>query len=202
MIYCRYFAVIVAAWTAVGCTTVQEIIALRSVEFQVDRVTEVRLAGVDISRVQSPSDLGLSDGARVAAALATRELPLSFRLNLLAANPTSNRVTARLVRLQWTLFLENTETISGQIAQEYELPPGQPTTVPIDISLDLLDFYERSGKDLIDLAMNLAGAGGAPKQVAIHAVPTIDTALGAISYPRPITIVSRSVGRERLARLE
>lgn len=126
---------------------------------------------------------------------------MSFRLNLLAANPASNRVTARLVRLQWTLFLENEETISGQLAHEYELPPGRPT-VPIDVSLDLLAFYERSGQDLIDLAMNLAEAGGAPKQVAIRAIPTIDTALGAISYPRPITIVSGSVGREELARVE
>jgi hypothetical protein len=199
--YCRYFAIFFAASMLVGCTTVQEIIALRSVDFQLDRVTEVRLGGIDLSHAQS-SDLSFSDGARVASALATRELPLSFRLNLLAQNPTSNRVTARLVRMQWTLFLEGTETISGQIAHAYELPPGQPTTVPIDISLDLLDFYERSGQDLIDLAMNLAGAGGSPKQVAIRAVPTIDTALGAISYPRPITIVSGSVGRGELARVE
>jgi hypothetical protein len=200
MNHCRTLLVALVALMLVGCATVQEIIALRSVDFQLDRVTEVRLAGIDLSRVRSSSDLSFSDGARVAAALASRELPLSFRLNVLAANPASNRVTARLVRLRWTLFLENEETISGQLAHEYELPPGEPTTVPIDVSLDLLAFYERSGQDLIDLAMNLAGAGGAPKQVAIRAVPTIDTALGAISYPRPITIVSGSVGREELAR--
>jgi len=178
----------------------QEIVALRSVDFRVDQVTEVRLAGIDLARIESSSELSFSDGARVAAALATRQLPLSFRLNLVAENPPSNRVTARLVQMQWTLFLEDRETISGRIANEYPLPPGEPTVIPIDISLDLLDFYEQSGQELIELALNLVGAGGAPKQVAIRAVPTIDTALGAISYPRPITIVSGSVGRPELAR--
>ncbi len=200
MMHRRALILLLAAGALIGCATVQEIIALRSVDFQLDRVTDVRLAGISLANVRSSADLSLVDGARVAAALATRELPLSFRVNLIAANPTSNRVTARLVRLQWTLFLEDTETISGQIPHEYELPPGQPTSIPIDVSLDLLDFYQRSGRDLIDLAMNLAGAGGAPKQVAVRAVPTVDTPLGAISYPRPITIVSGSVGRPEVAR--
>jgi len=197
--HCRHFAVAFAACSLIGCAAMQEVIALRSVDFQVDRVTDVHLAGIDLSRVRSSSDLGFSDGARVTAALATRQLPLSFRLNLLAHNPPSNRVTARLVQLQWTLFIEETETISGRIASEYALPPGQPTTVPIEISLDLLDFYERSGQDLIELAFNLAGAGGAPKQITVRATPTINTALGAITYPRPITIVAQSVGRSQVA---
>lgn len=196
----RYGVVVLLAGLLTACSTLQEVIALRSVAFQVDRVTEVRMAGVDVSRVRTYSDLSLTDGARVATALATRELPLSFRLHLLAENPASNNVTARLVRLRWTLFLEDTETISGQIDREYTMPPGQPTDIPLDISLDLFDFYDRSGKDLVELALNLAGAGGEPKQVAIRAVPTISTALGPITYPQPITIVAGSVGRPELAR--
>lgn len=183
-----------------ACATLQGVIALRSVAFQVDRVTEVRMAGVNLSRVRTYSDLSLSDGARVTTALARRELPLSFRLHLLAENPASNNVTARLVQLRWTLFLEDTETISGQIEREYTMPPGQPTDIPLDISLDLFDFYERSGKDLVELALNLGGAGGSPKQVAIRAMPTISTALGPITFPQPITIVAASVGRPELAR--
>lgn len=198
----RYLVLVFAASIATACTTMQEVIALRSVNFRLDRVTELRLAGVDFSHVQSSSDLGLGDGARVAAALASRELPLSFRLHLLAENPASNSVTARLVRLQWTLFLEDTETISGQIDREYQLRPGEPTDIPVDISLDLLEFYERSGQDIIELALNLAGAGGTPKQVSVRAAPTINTPLGPIRYPKPITIVSGSVGRPEVARAE
>lgn len=198
----RYLALALTASMVIGCTTMQQVVALRSVDFQIDRVTDLRLAGIDISRERSSSALGVGDAARVAAALATRQLPLSFQLRLLAENPASNSVTARLVRMRWTLYLEDTETISGETEHEFSLPPGQPTEIPINVSLDLLDFYERSGQDLIDLALNLAGAGGAPKEVAVRATPTIDTALGPITYPRPITIVAGSVGRPEIARAQ
>ena len=93
------------------------------------------------------------------------------------------------------MLLEQRETVSGTIEREYVFPPGQPQDVPIAIELDLLDFFERNAQDLFDLARNLAGQGGAPKNVALRALPTIDTPIGPISYPRPITIVSRDVGR-------
>lgn len=191
----RYLPVMLLAVASAGCATLQQIAALRSVDFQLDRVADVRLAGVDISTTRSYSELGLSDATRVGAAVARHELPLSFRLYVRAENPAENSVTARLVRMQWTLFLEDTQTVSGQIEREYELPPGEPTDIPLEIELNLFDFYERSGPDLIDLALNLAGAGGAPKQVSVRAVPTVNTALGPITYPQPITIVSRTVGR-------
>ena len=200
MMYCRPFAMALAASTLVGCATVQEFTSLRSVEFRLDRISDVRLAGVDLSRARSSSDLAVSDGARVASAVVGGELPLSFQLHLLAENPKRNSVAARLVRLQWTLFLDDTETISGQIAPSYKLLPGEPTTVPIEISLDLLEHYDRSGHELMELATSLIGVGGVPKQIAIRAVPTINTIFGAITYPEPITIVSGSVGRPLVAR--
>jgi hypothetical protein len=177
-----------------SCATLQQFAALRSVDFQLDRVANVQVAGIDASRVSAYSDLNLMDAARVATAIARRELPLAFQLHVRAENPSDNPVTARLVRLQWTLFLDDTETISGLIDQELELPPGQPRDIPVNISLDLFDFFEHSGPDLVNLALNLLGAGEEASQVALRAVPTVNTALGPISYPQPITIVDRRVG--------
>jgi hypothetical protein len=183
-----------AATVFTACATIQEIAALRSVGFELDRVAEVHLAGIDVSRMQTASELSLTEAGQVTTALARRELPLSFKIHLRAVNPASNSVTARLVRMQWTLLLENTETVSGVIDREYVLAPGRPTDIPVDVSLDLLRFYERSGPDLLDLALNLTGNGGQPKLVTVRAVPTITTALGDISYPHPITIASATVG--------
>ncbi len=142
----------------------------------------------------SYSDLNLMDAARVGAAIARRELPLGFQLHVRAENPSDNPVTARLLRMQWTLFLDETETISGLIDQELELPPGQPRDIPVSISLDLFDFFERNGPDLFNLALNLVGVGEQPTQVALRALPTVNTVMGPISYPQPITIVDRRVG--------
>lgn len=177
-----------------GCATLQQVLALRDVDFQLDRVTEVSLAGVDLDRVRSFSDLALTDVARITSAVQRRDLPLTFDLHLLAENPAENDVDARLVRMDWTLLLQDRETITGTFADETVLRPGQPTDVPIPMSLNMIEFFEGSGRDLVELALSLAGQGGEPKEITLRATPTVDTAVGPIRYPRPITIVSREVG--------
>ena len=177
-----------------GCATMQELVALRNVDFSVDRLSDVELAGIDLGRVRSFGDLGYADAARLALAVTSHEVPLSFQLHLLAENPEENTTTARLVGMDWTLLLQERETLSGVFDGDIRLPPGEPTDVPISMSLDLLDFFDGSAQDLLELALSLTGRGGAPKEVTLRATPTIETALGPMRYPRPITILSREVG--------
>ena len=177
-----------------GCATLQQVLALRDVDFELDRMANMSLAGVDLDRVRSYQDVSLSDVGRLTLAVSNGELPLRFDLHLLAENPADNSVDARLVRMDWTLLLQGRETVSGTFANETLLRPGQPTDVPIGIELDLVDFFDGNAKDLVDLALSLTGQGGEPKEVTLRATPTVDTAVGPIRYPGPITIVSRQVG--------
>lgn len=177
-----------------GCATLQQFAALRDVDFSIDRVAGARLAGIDLSRVRSYSDLSAADAGRLALAVSRRELPMSFDVHVRALNPEDNSVSARLVEMDWTLLLQDRETLSGTFADQTVLPPGEPVDVPIGVSLDLIDFFEGSARDLLDLALDIAGQGGEPTAVTLRAVPTVDTALGPIRYPQPITIASREVG--------
>jgi hypothetical protein len=178
-----------------GCATLQQVVALRQVDFAIDHVSEVRLAGIDLTAKRSYADLSIAEGATLLGAAASNDLPLAFTLHLSALNPADNTVSARLVRMRWTMFLEEQETISGTVEQEYVFPPGEPQDLPIAIELNLTEFFQRNARDLVELALNLAGQGGEPKTVTLRAVPTIQTALGPIQYPQPITIVSREIGR-------
>ncbi len=177
-----------------GCATLQQIAALRNVDFDLDRVSDLRLAGVDMRRIDSYDDLSLAEIARLTLAISREELPLDFRVHITGENPPENSVDARMVRMDWTLLLENRETVSGVFNDEVLFPAGQPNTFPISVSLDLLEFFDGGAKDLFELALSVAGAGGAPKNVALRATPVIDTPLGGIRYPSPITIVNREVG--------
>ncbi len=179
-----------------ACATLQQMAALRNVEFTLDRVSDLRLAGIDLGRVDSFDDLGLGDAGRLALAVSQKQLPLDLRLHLLAENPEGNTTDARLLRMDWTLLLQDRETLSGVFDGNVLLPPGQPTDVPVDISLNLVEFFEGSARDLVELALSLSGQGGAPKNVALRATPVVDTPLGPMRYPRPITIVSREVGNQ------
>jgi hypothetical protein len=182
-------------FVAAGCATLQQLAALRNVDFSLDRVSDLRLAGIDLAGIRSFDDLTFVDAGRLALAVTRNELPLDFRLHLLAENPADNATEARLVQMDWTLLLQDRETLSGVLDREILLPPGQPTDVPLTIGMDLLEFYEGSAQDLLELALSIADQGGAPKEVALRATPTIQTPLGPMRYPQPITILSREVGR-------
>ncbi len=177
-----------------ACATVRGVLALRQVSFDLDRAADVRLAGVRLDDVRSFNNLDIRDGARLAAAVARGEVPLSFNLWVRGENPADNRVTARLVRMSWTLFLNGRETVSGSIDTAYVFAPGAPTTFAVPIELELLRFFRHNARDAFELARGLTGAGGAATDIQLRAVLVLDTPLGPIRYPEPITIVRRTIG--------
>jgi hypothetical protein len=111
-----------------------------------------------------------------------------------AENPVDNKVTARLIRLAWSLYLNDKETISGTLDTTFSLPPGAPVTIPMQMRLNLLEFFNGPAQSLVDLAASIAGLSKDSTKVSLRAVPTVDTPVGPISYPTPITIASRTVG--------
>lgn len=186
-------ALLITAVFQSGCTTLREISNLKDVSFQVDRATDVQLAGISVERVDSFDDLGAADIARLTAAMAEKELPLSFTLHVGAENPETNSVDARLTKMDWTLLLEDKETISGKFNREVVLPPGEPKDIPVDIRLDLVRFYNDNLQGLVDLAASVGGSGP-PTNVKLEVQPTIQTRLGPMRYPNPITVVATDVG--------
>lgn len=188
----KYAAVL--AVTLPACATLQQIAALRQVDFSLAGTRNARLAGVDIARIRSYRDLSALDIGRIAYAVARKDLPFQFDLDVRGLNPPENSVTATMVRLAWSLYLNDKETIAGTLDTTLAFPPGQPTTFPMQMRLDLMEFFDGPAESLIDLAASLAGVSSDPTRISLRGVPTIDTPLGRISYPSPITIVSRTVG--------
>lgn len=179
---------------ATACASLQQLIALRQVDFSLGSVGNGRLAGVDLSRISSYRNLTAVDLGRITLALAQNDLPFEFQVDVRAENPADNKVTARLIRLAWSLYLNEKETISGTLDTTFSLPPGTPVTIPMQMRLNLLQFFNGPAQSLVDLAASIAGLSKDSTKVSLRAVPTVDTPLGPISYPTPITIASRTVG--------
>ena len=182
----RLVLVLVAALLTAGCATLQELASLRDVEFSLAGVRDGTLAGVDIASVRSFDDLGILDVTRLGAAFAEGRMPLETTLLVRATNPADNG-RARLVALDWTLFIDDRETVSGALDQEYVLPPGEPVDVPVQVRLDLLDFFDRQLEQVAALALAAAGAGE-PTRIHLEAIPSVQTPIGVIRYPEPIRI--------------
>jgi len=192
--YClRGLAVVLLVGGLVSCQSLREVANLKDVRFRIDRATDARLAGVRLEEVQSYEDLGGADVARLAAAVSRGEVPFSFRLQVEAENPSSNGVNARLTKMDWTLLLDERETISGIFEREVVLPPGTPKEVPVDVKLDLVEFFDENLQGLVDLA-TAVGGDGPPSKVQLRVQPTVRTPFGQMKYPNPITVVSKDVG--------
>ena len=179
---------VLAMGAGTGCAAMQEIVALRQVKFAFDRISDVRLAGVSADGRRSYSDLRADEIARVAAAVATRQVPVELIVHLSAENPTSNGTTARLQRLDWKMFLDDRALVDGQLAEAYAFEPGVPVDLPLRVRFDAIEFVNGSARDLFELALALAGAPNYRKEVRLDLVPTIDTSIGPIRYPTPITV--------------
>ena len=174
--------------TVPGCTTIQQLAALREVDFELDRLSNGLVAGVDLDRLRGGGSLGPTDLARLGAAAATGEVPLSFVLHVGAENPADNPAAAQLVSLDWTLFLDGNETISGVYNDDRQIPPGQAIDLPISMELDLVQFFGRNVGDLAQLVGNLAGASSQRQTIRLEAQPSINTQFGPIRYPGTISI--------------
>lgn len=186
--------IVAAAGFLAGCQTLRGVSNLRKVDFTLDRVSEARLAGVDLRNVRSYEDLGATDMLRLSAAIADNEMPLSFTVHVGARNPETNDQDARLTQMDWRLFINETETINGRFDREVVIPPGQPTDIPIDMELDLVRFFDGNLREIVNLALALGGDGD-PANIQLRARPTVRTAIGPITYPGEITIVDEDVSR-------
>lgn len=182
-----------------SCNVVKEIhqaiTNLSRCKFKLVNISDFTLAGISLA---GRSGFTLMEGATLASAFAGDALPASFTINVAAINPNdgtsgSTKSTATLTSFAWTLLIDNTTTISGDIASPVTIPgTGQTTTIPLRMSLDLVKFFRDKGyTGVINLALALGGANSSPGRLTLRAKPTISTDFGPISYPREIDIVDK-----------
>jgi hypothetical protein len=132
--------------------------------------------------------LSVANAARLAAAVAAGQVPLELVAHVDATNPAANTVTARMVALDWTLFVEDRRTLAGGLASPVAIAPGSTADVPLTVRLDLLELGSGGARDLFDLAVAIAGHGTLPKDLRLDLAPTIETPLGPMRYAVPVSV--------------
>ncbi len=165
----------------------KEIKALSRCEFMIFSVEDVRLAGINMDQQQSMNDFNFMDFAKITTAMASGDLPLKFNLKLEINNP--NEAKAALNELEWILLIDDEEITQGDLKKRVEINPFSTKTVPVIISLNLLEVLSgRSANALINFAMNLSGQSDKASKVTLKAKPTIYISGKAVAYPGWIEI--------------
>jgi hypothetical protein len=184
---------ILAVSSFYGCAAFKQTAALSQVKFSFDRISDVRVGGVTVMDKKSYSDLSVTDVAKLSSAVVSKNVPLGLTVHVKAENPSSNSVTAKMVKMAWSLYLEDNKLLDGNLDSTYAFAPGKDVDVAIPIKFNAYEMYQHNAQDMFDLGLSLAGVEGYSKVVRLDLKPTVDTDLGPISYPSPIT-VKREVG--------
>lgn len=186
------------AFLNLGCSGVMDAITnIQRLQFKLDKVTGMKLAGVSLSNLSSISNISLMDAANLLANFTQGKLPVEFTLNVLAKNPNdgtggTKNTSAVIKNMAWRLFIDNNETINGNVGNVSVPGVGKTTNIPIGMSFDLLRFFNNAGYDnLLNLALALGGKNGSSSRITLKVKPTVETILGPITYPGEFDVIDR-----------
>jgi len=135
---------------------------------------------------------------RITGDISKKTLPASFIVNVIAANPNDSiggypRTDIIIKAFPWTLYIDEKETISGDINGPISIPgTGEFVTIPVKVDVDLYKFFgDKDYKGLINLAFAIVGSKGYSSILKLYAHPTITTVYGDITYPGEIKIINK-----------
>ncbi|HCY77079.1 MAG TPA: hypothetical protein DHV28_14245 [Ignavibacteriales bacterium] len=184
------------AISGIQCSVYETITNLSRLQFKLGNVNGFEINGISISGKSKLSDFSALDLLSLSSAFAKGSLPSSFILNVEAKNPNDGtggykKTDATLQNFKWRLFLDDKETISGDLNQPVTVPgTGDVTTIPLRINIDLMKFFKDRGYDsILNLALALGGNQGSSSKISLYATPTVSSVFGNITYPGELKLV-------------
>lgn len=183
-----------------SCGVYNSLMNLSKLKFKLGSVNNFKVGNITIDNKSKLSDFAALDVLKLTSDVVSGKFPVSFTVNVLAQNPNSasssgaNVSDMTLESFPWTLYINDKETISGNISNPMQVPAIENTTViPLEMNLDLLTFFNEDGlNNLVNLALSLGGKNGSTTKLRIVADPVLGTSIGNLRYPNPITIIDKS----------
>lgn len=193
--------VLVGLFLLTSCASVRQmassLMSLKDMQFRITRVENMRVSGVDVSRLRSLSDVSAMDAIRLVEAFRSKRLTTTFTVFVEARNPNDGGGGAKpadltLKELPWQLYIDGKQTISGAIRKEIAIPGGQTSApFPLEIEVDLTKVItDRGYEELMALALSIGGLNSEPTKIMVEATPVVGTPFGIVRSPSPIRIVN------------
>jgi LEA14-like dessication related protein len=176
----------------------KELSSLSKCEFRLSDVDSFILTGIYLDDINTYSDLNIIQIGVITRAMADRNLPLSFTMNIETRNP--NAVPAALNKLEYITVLDDTEIARGVLNERVYIPPsGGISVIPLRVTMNLADLFSKESLvALFNLALNLSDAGGRPSRISLKIKPYIKAGKKDLIYPGYINVKTEftSAGEE------
>ena len=136
------FSVIIV-FSNISCSVYKTIVNVSRLKFKLGTVNNFTINGVSLEGKTSVRDFNPFEVLKITSAFANRSFPISFLINVEAKNPNDGtggypRTDIMLKSFPWNLYIDDKETISGNINNSVSLPgTGEITNIPIRVDIDL-----------------------------------------------------------------
>ncbi len=185
-------------FTDLNCSIYKSIVNVSRLKFKIGIVDNFSLNGVSLEGKTSVKDFSPFEVLKLTSAFANRSFPVSFLINVEAKNPNDGtggypKQDIALQSLPWSLYIDNKETISGNINNPVSIPgTGEITNIPIRVDIDLMKFFKDKDYDqLLNLVLALSGEKNHSSKIILYAQPSVSTSIGEITYPGKLKIISK-----------
>jgi hypothetical protein len=188
-----------------GCSLYKTAINVSRLQYRLNEVNNVMLCDVPLEGKNKFSDFSAMELLRITGTVAKKKCPVSFILNIDAKNPSDSigapggkaggyaRTDITIKSFPWRLFIDDKETVAGNIANPIYVPgTGEEVVIPVSAEVDLIKFFgEQDYKSLINLAFAIAGSRGYSAKLTLFVKPTISSSFGDFTYPGELKIVEK-----------
>ena len=163
-------------------TQVAQIANFANCKFNFNSVNQIQMLGINLSKGMSKSDLNAAQLLSLANAIANRQLPVTFNVNVDVNNP--NTMPASMTKMDYIVSLNGKEVISTTLNKSISVGANSNSTVSIPITADLFQLFSgESAEAILNLAFKLAGAKSDPVNVGLKVKPYISINGQQLAYP-------------------
>lgn len=196
------FFIVIALVLVTSCASIREmtnaLMSMKDMQFRISKVANMKIAGIDVSRLTSAADIQPMDAMRLVQAYHSKSIKATLTVLLEAKNPNDGSTpntkpaTLTLKELPWTLYYEDRQVVSGVVRKDIPINGGSVSQpIPLDVTMDLSSIlFEKGYEEIMQAVLDLGGANGSPAKLTIKAKPTVSTPFGIMTSPNEISIVS------------
>ena len=165
-------------------TQVAQMANFANCKFNFNSVDQIQMLGVNLSKGMSKSDF---NAVQLLNALANRQLPVTFNVNVGVDNP--NSIAASMTKMDYIVSLNGKEVISTSLNKSISVGANSSSVVSIPITTDLFQLFSGESADaILNLALKLAGSNSNPVNVGLKVKPYISINGQQLAYPDYISM--------------
>ncbi len=174
-----------------SCSTLMQTASLLTCNYNLQGLASPKLAGISLTNTSDLMNLDAVSALKVTTALLAGSLPLSATVNVGITNP--NSTAAQLAGLDWELFFEGVNVLSGATSQQVNVAAnGGRSVIPFAVQMDLAQLFQKESKDrMLKFANGLMHLGEGGSQVSLKIRPAVS--FGGQVYKTGFITVNKSL---------